>query len=116
MGILGASILVLLFVFIVRPAILLGVGGKALHHSVQHETSRGAALTNSCQPSNGAWSCAISDRGSSSSADYEVKAESWGCWDARRVSNAPPEGGTPRRSSGCINAYDVLRPFDRVLD
>jgi hypothetical protein len=100
-----------------RPAVVLGVGGKALANSVRSETGGSSFITASCRERAGeSWRCSIPDRGASSTVTYEVDTRGgWGCWDALRVGPRAGEGDTPRTASGCINSFDLIRPLDRIF-
>jgi hypothetical protein len=108
MGKLVIAALLLLGVaaFCYRPATLIGVHGDALAHSIGGGSLVGESRCSDA--GDGDWRCVISDDQGSGVARYRVGTRSFGCWDAVRQGPGG-EGGTPKRASGCLDLFDVLR-------
>ena len=102
-GVLLAGLLLTLFA--VRPAPVLGVNGKALQHSVGNSSLIGP---DSCrQTPQGAWICARWDNQFSSAVPYRVSVGGLGCWHATRV-GPPGDGGSAKQLSGCLTLVDYI--------
>lgn len=107
----SAALLVIFFlglvVMVTRPALLTGVGGDDLAHSL-----RGDSGAPSCKKLGGDWECQLeADR---AMTVYRVKVNWMGCWKATRVSG-PVTAYTPASRDGCIQLGDIIR-FDEQDD
>jgi hypothetical protein len=110
MGALALLFLALIASLALRPALLLGIDGAALAHSVDSKLpsigdpghcERGAA---------GGWRCHVlfePDAGSGGGyVAYEVIADGFGCWHAARPANSRSGDKLPAKTHGCIYLWD----------
>ena len=110
---LGGSVALLLAVGLLaaRPTPIVGVDGDALQYSVD-----GGSIVDlgPCpHEEDDTWTCSVNSYGDSSTVTYRVKVGGLGCWTA--VSTEPIGAGRPQRLTGCIDAWDQVRFFDRLL-
>jgi hypothetical protein len=96
--------------FLYRPAVLLGVDGRALADSVAAETGGSGAFEECRERAGPRWRCLASD--GSNAARYDVKVDGRGCWTARRVGEAGGRDRLPARTSGCIAVFDYVHVAD----
>ncbi len=114
LGIVSAVLLTLAFFFILimvtRPALLVGVSGDDLAHSLANTTSPSGGSNCRKEPE-GNWTCNFAPPDGSWTR-YEVAVDWLGCWDATALGR-PGEGAsgtsTPDPRSGCIELGDVIR-------
>lgn len=105
-AITGATLLILLFVALLvmvsRPALLVGVSGEDLAHSL-----RGGSGAPYCEKSgDGNWACEL--EADKAMTRYEVDVNWMGCWKARRI-GGPVTEFTPASRDGCIELGDVIQ-------
>ena len=91
-----------------RPALVLGVDGKSLVHSVESKTASGGGDDPTCQPTGSrVWHCRVLVSSDGDPTEYRVTVNGRGCWRARRVKRGFLGG--PRRTSGCIGLTNYVR-------
>lgn len=96
LGILGA-----------RPTPILGLSGAALGSSVGNGARTLGFSSGNCRQSpGGAWVCDRWDSQYSGSVPYRVEVDGVGCWKGLRL--GPPDEGSPKRISGCVNLSDYV--------
>jgi hypothetical protein len=105
----SAILVVVLGLFVMRPAPLFGVNGKALGNSVP---GRGGGMVFEVWPHLGpchrhgahSWDCDLyDDEGSGGTLIYRVQVDGVGCWRAW-----PTTKGGDGRYSGCLTVLDYL--------
>ena len=99
-----------LAILALRPALVMGVGGDALSHSVQDEIGAAGREGHCESRGDSNWSCSVTFEGDTSSpgygVGYKVVADAFGCWHAARDEARPSRGEPPRRAEGCIYLWD----------
>ena len=92
-----------------RPAIVLGVDGKSLAHSLESKTGSGGDPPR-CEPVRPrGWLCSVLISSDGGPTDYELSVNARGCWRARLVNLG--ELGGPSNASGCVGLTNLVRPF-----
>lgn len=108
---IAASAIVLVGVLAARPSLVIGTDADSLQRSVGGFVS----FERACLPrSDETWTCFAYDYGLSAEAAYRTDVDRAGCWTARSVHTgrlAPAE----KELSGCVTAFDHVRPFSRIL-
>jgi len=99
-----------LAILAIRPALVIGAGRDALSHSVQGVIGA-AGREGSCENrGDGTWICSVIFVGDSSSpgypVDYEVVADTFGCWHATLANTGQDRGESPGSAKGCIYFWD----------
>jgi hypothetical protein len=114
LGIASAVLLTLAFLFILimvtRPALLVGVSGDDLAHSLANTTSPSGG-SNCRKAEDGDWVCNFAPPGGLWTR-YEVTVDWLGCWEAGLPgtdSSASGTAGSRYYKSGCIELGDVIR-------
>jgi hypothetical protein len=108
----AAAVLVLavLASLALRPALLLGIEGDALAHSVDSKLPSIGDPGHCERSANGAWLCHVlfeDDPGSGGGyVAYRVLADGLGCWHAVRPPGSRSGDRLPARMHGCIYLWD----------
>jgi hypothetical protein len=106
----AAVFLVLLATLAFRPALLLGIEGDALAHSVDSRLPSIGDPGHCERQADGGWTCHVlfeDDPGSGGGyVVYDVVAGSLGCWQARLPASARSGDRLPGRMHGCIYLWD----------
>lgn len=105
---LFAALLALAALFFFRPTPLLGVDGDSLSRSLNGLLNDAEDCRRERNGAGEPWECFKWDDGRSGGAQYRVKVDRWGCWEAKRVGPPAGEGGTPRSLSGCVGLLSHL--------
>jgi hypothetical protein len=102
------AFLVLIALFLYRPAMVIGVHGDALGESISSELGRHSPSGTCEEAPNGRWQCAIlvePDPGSGGGdVVYRAESDDSGCWHAR----SPDAVRVRSNLSGCIGVLDLL--------
>jgi len=101
---------VLLAALTLRPALILGVGGGALDHSLAFELPHSREERKCQHQASGEWSCRVfymppGWSGGGYAVNYRLSADSFGCWKAWRLSPERTEARVEARS--CIYLWDL---------
>jgi hypothetical protein len=96
--------------FLYRPAVLLGVDGRALADSVAAEAGGSETFDECRERGSSRWRCLASD--GSNAARYDVEVDGRGCWTARRLGEADRRDRVRARTSGCIGVLDYVHVAD----
>jgi hypothetical protein len=105
---IAAVVILGLAAFLYRPAMLIGVHGDALAHSVGGASLLGES---SCtEQQEGIWQCRISDFEGGIVFNVQTHG-SFGCWEAVRVNYRSGKPRSGNGSSGCISGLDVFSLF-----
>jgi len=93
-----------------RPALVLGIEGGALAHSVDADLPSIGDPGHCERRPDGAWTCHVlfeDDPGSGGGyVAYEVVANGVGCWHARRPGGSRSGDLLPAKMHGCIYLWD----------
>jgi hypothetical protein len=99
-----------LAVLVFRPALILGIDGATLAHSVDSRLPSIGDPGHCERGENGNWSCHVlfePDPGSGGGyVAYQVVADGFGCWRAVRPPSARSSDGLPAKTHGCIYLWD----------
>lgn len=102
------AFLVLIALFLYRPAMVIGVHGDDLGESISSELGRYSPSGACDQAANGHWDCAIviePDPGSGGGdVVYRADSDDSGCWHAR----SPDAVRVRNNLSGCIGIFDLI--------
>lgn len=103
-----ALVVIALVAFLsLRPAVIFGVDGSSLAHSLGGGDGPLRAGESDCDRESGEqmWRCTIYDGGSGSSI-YAVRTQGSGCWEAWNGDR--PIAGRQPNDSGCIHLLDIV--------
>ena len=100
----------LLASLVFRPAVVLGIDGGTLAHSVDSKLPSIGDPGHCERGANGAWLCHVlfeDDPGSGGGyIVYRVRTDGLGCWHAARPPGARSGDKLPARMHGCIYLWD----------
>ncbi|HET7484313.1 MAG TPA: hypothetical protein VFJ64_02945 [Solirubrobacterales bacterium] len=104
------GVVALLAVLAFRPALVLGVDGGTLAHSVDSKLPSIGDPGHCQRGTNGDWLCHLlfeQDPGSGGGyVAYEVTADRFGCWRATRPNGSRSGDKLPAVTHGCIYLWD----------
>lgn len=102
--------LALLAALAFRPALVLGINGNTLAHSVDSKLPSIGDPGRCDRDGGGNWACHVlfeDDPGSGGGyVAYEVVADGFGCWHAARPAGSRSGDRLPARLHGCVYAWD----------